>query len=187
MTLPLQSVSRRVLPLATTAGKGLLQTGAKVAQVLPDRATALPRAALGGAVKAVGLVPYDKLATRGVETISRLRGVPTPAEKAQQAGEAVEAVLDPFTLPEPVAELVEEAVPGATLSHDELPLVDYDHLTLGSLRARIRRLDAPALIQLRDYERAHANRLPVIMAFENRLKTLAEQAPGAEQATLVDA
>ncbi|HVE98268.1 MAG TPA: hypothetical protein VNA12_03720, partial [Mycobacteriales bacterium] len=81
----------------------------------------------------------------------------------------------------------EDAAPGATLNHDELPLADYDHLTLGSLRARIRRLEAPELIQLRDYERAHANRLPVVMAFDNRLKSLAAEAPGAAQATLVDA
>jgi hypothetical protein len=58
---------------------------------------------------------------------------------------------------------------GAELPHDALPLPDYDHLTLASLRARLVRLDVTALTQLRDYERAHANRLPVVTMLENRI------------------
>ena len=189
MALTLQTLTRTVVPAAVSAGVSLITAGAKVARQLPERAVTLPVAAATNAVKLTGVLrhEYEGLSTRGVETLSKLRGVPTPAEKAQQADAAVEAIVDPFSLPEPVAQLVEEAAPGATLSHDELPLADYDHLTLGSLRARIRRLDAPALIQLRDYERAHANRLPVMMAFDNRLKAIAAETPGAEQATLVDA
>jgi hypothetical protein len=58
---------------------------------------------------------------------------------------------------------------GADLAHDELPLEDYDHLTLPALRSRLTRLDLTALVQLRDYEKAHANRLPVVTMFDNRI------------------
>lgn len=69
-------------------------------------------------------------------------------------------------------------------SHDELPLPDYDHMTLGSLRGRLRSLDVAQLVQLRDYEKAHADRLPVITMLDNRIAKLATDAsampsPGA--------
>ena len=58
---------------------------------------------------------------------------------------------------------------GAELSHNDLPLPDYDHLTLPSLRARLARLDLVSLVQILDYEKAHANRLPVVTMLENRI------------------
>jgi hypothetical protein len=58
---------------------------------------------------------------------------------------------------------------GASLSHEDLPLADYDHLTLPALRARLSRLDLTSLVQLRDYEKAHANRLPVVTMLDNRI------------------
>jgi len=61
-------------------------------------------------------------------------------------------------------------------SHDELPLPDYDHMTLGSLRGRLRSLDVAQLVQLRDYEKAHADRLPVITMLDNRIAKLATDA-----------
>ncbi|MGY1671220.1 hypothetical protein [Geodermatophilus sp. SYSU D00710] len=60
--------------------------------------------------------------------------------------------------------------------HDQLPLPDYDHLPVEGLISRIRTLDATGLQTLLDYERAHANRLQVVMAMENRLKSLHEGA-----------
>ncbi len=62
---------------------------------------------------------------------------------------------------------------GPVLAHDELPLPDYDHLTLGSLRGRMRSLDVPQLVQVRDYEKAHANRLPIVTMLDNRIAKLA--------------
>jgi hypothetical protein len=52
---------------------------------------------------------------------------------------------------------------------DELPLPDYDHLTLGELPTRIGSLDAEALRQLLAYEREHGDRLPVVQTLEHRL------------------
>jgi len=68
-----------------------------------------------------------------------------------------------------------QATSGALLAHDELPLPDYDHLTLGSLRARMRGLDAIALRQLLEYEQAHADRLSVVRMLENRLSKVGDE------------
>ena len=98
------------------------------------------------------------------------KGEPTPsAPKAETT--KVETAASPE-----VVETVEEVsatVGGEVLAHDELPLPDYDHLTLGSLRGRMRSLDLPQLIQIRDYEKAHANRLPIVTMLDNRIAKLA--------------
>ncbi len=57
----------------------------------------------------------------------------------------------------------------SSLDRDELPVPDYDHLTLGELPTRIGSLDAEALRQLLAYERGHGNRLPVLQVLEHRL------------------
>ncbi|MBM7804932.1 hypothetical protein JOD57_000769 [Geodermatophilus bullaregiensis] len=56
--------------------------------------------------------------------------------------------------------------------HDQLPLPDYDHLPVQGLISRIRTLDATGLQTLLEYERAHADRLQVTIAMENRLTAL---------------
>lgn len=106
---------------------------------------------------------YDALAERGERVLH-----PTP----EPDPEALRAVVDPYDLGD------RAETPGATLAHDDLPLADYDHLTLGSLRARIRKLTPSELVQLLDYERTHADRLPVVTLFENRLRALADTKTG---------
>ena len=49
------------------------------------------------------------------------------------------------------------------------PLPGYDDLSLPSLRARMRVLDAETLRALVAYEKAHAHRDDVITMFERRL------------------
>lgn len=98
------------------------------------------------------------------------KGEPTPSAPKVDAVK-VETAASPE-----VVEKVEEVsatVGGEVVSHDELPLPDYDHLTLGSLRGRMRSLDLPQLIQIRDYEKAHANRLPIVTMLDNRIAKLA--------------
>lgn len=56
--------------------------------------------------------------------------------------------------------------------HDQLPLPDYDHLPLGSIEPRIRSLDADGVAALLAYERAHADRVPVVTVLESRLEAL---------------
>jgi hypothetical protein len=54
----------------------------------------------------------------------------------------------------------------------QLPIPDYDHLPLESLAHRIRMLPADELRRLLDYERAHADRLPVVQVLMKRLEAL---------------
>jgi hypothetical protein len=61
-------------------------------------------------------------------------------------------------------------------AHKELPLPDYDHLPTGSLAARIRALEGADVERLLAYERAHADRLPVLLVLQRRLEELAKGA-----------
>lgn len=80
----------------------------------------------------------------------------------------------PVDLPEDLQEEVAQLTPGADLAHDELPLADFDHQTVPQLRGRLRTLTLAQLVQLRDYEQAHAARLPVLTLLDNRIARLLE-------------
>ena len=60
------------------------------------------------------------------------------------------------------------------LAPDEapLPIPGYDALSLPSLRARLRNLDASQLHVLLEYEKSHAGRHDVVMMFERRITKL---------------
>ena len=58
-------------------------------------------------------------------------------------------------------------------SRDDLPIPDFDNITLGSLRARLRSLSVEDLATLREWERAHAHRLPVLTLLDNRIAKIA--------------
>lgn len=67
---------------------------------------------------------------------------------------------------------------------DELPLTDYDQLPLGDLKHRIRSLSEEELRRVRDHEREHGDRTPVLQVIEARLDELgrgAEPAPGDQR------
>jgi hypothetical protein len=84
-------------------------------------------------------------------------------------------LTEPVEIPEDVLDEVAQLTPGAELAHADLPLEDFDHLTVPSLRGRLRTLELPQLIQLRDYEQAHGARLPVLTLLDNRIAKLAAQ------------
>jgi len=65
----------------------------------------------------------------------------------------------------PAADATADAEEGA-------PLPNYDELSVASLRARLRNLDAAQVKQLAEYERAHAARADVITMFERRIAKL---------------
>jgi hypothetical protein len=48
----------------------------------------------------------------------------------------------------------------------------YDHLPIGILEYRLRRLDAARLREVRDYEARHAAREPVLRLIDTRLAVL---------------
>ncbi len=84
-------------------------------------------------------------------------------------------LTEPVEIPEDVLDEVAQLTPGAELAHADLPLEDFDHLTVPSLRGRLRTLALPQLIQLRDYEQAHGARLPVLTLLDNRIAKLTAQ------------
>ncbi len=58
------------------------------------------------------------------------------------------------------------------VDREELPIEDFDHVTAGSLRGRLRRLELPELRTLRTYEQEHGHRLPILTLLENRIAKL---------------
>lgn len=70
---------------------------------------------------------------------------------------------------------------GSNLSHDDLPLPDFDHMTIGSLRGKLRTLDVGGLTTLRAYEKAHADRIQVVTMLENRIAKLVREAGETRQ------
>ena len=98
------------------------------------------------------------------------KGVPTPTRSESRA----EGTLESRVQLVPDIEVEEEAP-----AHQDLPLEDFDHLTVGSLRSRIRSLDLTDLRLLHAYETEHANRLPVIAVVANRIAKLEKEQPKA--------
>ena len=90
-----------------------------------------------------------------------------------------------------VVRLVEQVAASTSVpkSAADLPLADYDHMTLGSLRGRLRSLNVEQLSQLRAYEKSKADRLPVVTMLDNRIAKLAagDAAPAAAPLSPVSA
>ena len=66
----------------------------------------------------------------------------------------------------------------------ELPLPDYDQMSIGDLRSRILSLDADQLLAVLTHEAGHAARVPVLEILEARQRELedgAEPSPGNPQ------
>ena len=138
--------------------------------------------------------PYDRPAPKGQarapsgwHTLDGNRGgtVPLAREHAgaqrypaqrPAAGSHPAATAKPAAKAGPVAQAAPavQATPTvqATPAADAPPLPGYDDLSLPSLRARLRVLDAPTLRALLEYEKAHARRDDVITLFERRLEKI---------------
>lgn len=63
-----------------------------------------------------------------------------------------------------------------SVERDTLPVPDYDHLPVTGLGHRIRSLEADQIDTLLTYERAHADRLPVLQVLQARLGELEDGA-----------
>jgi hypothetical protein len=61
---------------------------------------------------------------------------------------------------------------GSRVPREPLPLANYDHLSLASIRARLRNLDASQLRVLAEYESENANRPEFVGMFERRIEKL---------------
>ena len=153
--------------------------------------------------------PVAKLYDRAEDALERVfetskgnakQAIEVDAELAKDRAEANAAVQqalpveEPPAAPSPAARIDSAATPEVIeqvekiaanvmdkLDGDEyeLPLPDYDGMTLGALRGRLRSLDMQQLVVLRDYEKSRAHRLPVITMLDNRIAKLSsgESAP----------
>jgi hypothetical protein len=113
--------------------------------------------------------------------------VPAPTAVAPEAAAPEAAAPEAAAAPEPAAEpetvAAETAAPETATPETvapeaaaELPLANYDELTVASLRARLRNLSIDQLTQLIAYERANAARPDVITMFERRIAKVEAEA-----------
>ena len=102
---------------------------------------------------------------------------PAPAEpEPAMQQEAEPAPAEPAMQQEAQPTMQQEAEPAqaATTAGEALPVPNYDQLSVASLRARLRVLDAGQVQALLDYENVHESRPAVITMFERRLSKLGE-------------
>lgn len=102
---------------------------------------------------------------------------PEPAGFAPAPVTADDDRVDIVTRAAEAAEVAAHDPELPVVDRETLPIVDFDHVTAGSLRGRLRRLDVAELRVLRMYEQEHARRLPILTLLENRIAKL--EAEGA--------
>jgi hypothetical protein len=107
---------------------------------------------------------------------------PAPSRPAQPPAAQTEAARDvgaPGAATEEVEKITEQLHLEAPQSRDELPIPDFDNISLGSLRARLRSLSVEQLVVLREWEQAHANRLNVVTTLDNRIAKVGTGSPSS--------
>ena len=97
-----------------------------------------------------------------------------PAAPPAAETEAAREVGAPGAVAHEVEQIVEQLHVDPPSSRDELPIADFDNISIGSLRARLRSLSVEQLVVLREWETEHANRLNVITTLDNRIAKLGE-------------
>jgi hypothetical protein len=100
----------------------------------------------------------------------------TAAAAPPRISDAAREVGAPGAVTAEVEQIVEKVADQLEISEPDnradLPIPDFDNITLGSLRARLRSLSLEQLVTLREWEQAHAHRLPVVTALDNRIAKL---------------
>ena len=127
---------------------------AKITPVVGTTRTA-PAGKTAAAPKAAAAPESAKTAPAAKTTAAPEKAKTAPAAKAGPAAKPKTGTAPRTTKSRPA-----EAAP---------PLPGYDDLSLASLRARLRTLDAPTIRAMLAYEQAHARREPVITMLERRL------------------
>jgi hypothetical protein len=105
---------------------------------------------------------------------------PAPAPAAPPPAASTEAAREvgaPGAVTDEVDEIADKLHVSAPESRDDLPIPDFDNISIGSLRARLRSLSVEQLVVLRDWEQQHANRLQVITTLDNRIAKVSENSP----------
>ena len=165
-----------------TAAQGTVAPEPVVPETAPSKSMAPePVAAETPAVASVAnepVVPETAVPETAVpETAVPETVAPAPVEPEAAAPEPVAPAVKrgaPVTSGGHVRLLPPDEVPAAAAPAGDLPVPNYDDLSVASLRARLRNLSADQISQLIDYEKAHAGRADVITMFERRIAKLAE-------------
>jgi hypothetical protein len=156
----------------------------------PERIKEAPAHALRAVFAGVGqvLLITERVRQRAIEQVhpqmtsapahAPAPDVPPSPPPASAAAAATQAVASRVVAPAAAAPAVapaEAPAPEAAAPQGGaagLPVPSYDELSIASLRARLRALDAAQVRDLLDYERAHASRANVITMFERRIAKL---------------
>jgi hypothetical protein len=151
----------------------------RVAQAVPERAPAPVPSADYTPTEVVPAVPAEPAAAEAAAEPAPIDpALPEAAFPQAPAEPALPEAPAEATLPEAPAEpALPEAPAEAALPEapgEALPVPHYDQLSVASLRARLRVLDASQIQTLLDYEKAHDSRPAVITLFERRLTKLDE-------------
>ena len=149
-TATAQTAPKAAAPAATVEPETTATVETPEAEAAPEGAVATPEDTVTPDAVPESVAPE---ATVEPETTATAEAAPT-AETAEPK---------PTADAEPAAEAATEAPAG------ELPLANYDTLTIASVRARLRNLSIAQLGQLVDHEKSHANREDFIAAFERRI------------------
>jgi len=107
---------------------------------------------------------------------------PTPPKPVQPPIDlaAAREVGAPGAVADEVEQIAETLHVEAPDRRDDLPIPDFDNISIGALRARLRSLSVEELVVLREWEQAHANRLNVITTLDNRIAKLGSETPSSQ-------
>jgi hypothetical protein len=137
-------------------------------------AEALEKAAERVAATAAALDPEPELVVTQPVVAVEPKPVVAPAAVAEPEVKLTPMQqIEQFSVPEEIGKQA-----GGLKTAADLPLPDFDHMSAPQLRGRLRKLDRVQLVQLLDYERAHADRVGIILLLENRLSKMLVVAAG---------
>ncbi len=131
------------------------------------------------AASAAAAAPEETVAPAAAVTETAAPETSAAAETVAAETVAAEAAVTEAAA-EPASSAAEPEAPAASAPSGELPLANFDELTVASLRARLRNLSNDDLTQLMTYEKAHQNRPEVIKMFQNRLIKMTSGLPKLE-------
>jgi hypothetical protein len=152
--------SRPVRDLILRRGNEVLQIAAHtpLGRFLPQ-----PVIDDGADLEAERIAADARVAAAAATVKQSVRSQPTTPSRAAVEFGAPGANTD---VVEKVSEQLHIEAPSAS---SDLPIPDFDNISIGSLRARLRSLSVEDLVTLREWEKDHAHRLPVITLLDNRI------------------
>lgn len=160
----LDALPRQVSTALDRAGNVVI---AASALMLPVAARAVGAAA--GAARSVALPLAERLGLRTTDEATVVRTWPVGVTTPAGAHAAAEADLS--------AAQATGAVPTAGIGTDDLPIPEWDGLTVAAVGQRLRRLPLDDVRLLLAYEKSHGARPAVLLALERRLARAAGTAP----------